>query len=43
MNLRANKDKRESKVPRGPLARQGPLDRLDPREPQDSPGQLGRL
>ena len=42
-NLRVSKDKRESKVPQGPLAHQGPLDQLDPKEPQDSPGQLGRL
>lgn len=38
-----NKDKQESKVPRDPLAPQGPLDQQDLREPQDSPGQWGHL
>lgn len=43
MNLRVNKDKQESKVPRDPLAPQGQLDQQDPREPQDSLGQWGHL
>ncbi|KAJ7397404.1 Collagen alpha-1(XIII) chain [Pitangus sulphuratus] len=38
-----NKDKQGSKVPRGPLDHQGPLDRLDLKEPQDVLGQLDPL
>lgn len=40
---RVNKDKRESKVPQGPLVHQGPLDQLDPKEPQDVLGQWDPL
>lgn len=42
-NLRVNKDKQEFKVLRGHPARQGLLDQLDPREPQDSLDRLGHL
>lgn len=38
-----NKDRRGSKVPRGPLAHQGPLDQLDLKESQDVLGQLDPL
>lgn len=38
-----NKDKQEFKVLRGHPARQGLLDQLDPREPQDSLDRLGHL
>ncbi|KAI1231622.1 hypothetical protein IHE44_0007698 [Lamprotornis superbus] len=42
-NARVNKDKQGSRVPRGPLVHQGPLDQLDPKESQDVLGQLDPL
>lgn len=42
-NCRVNKDKQGSKVPRGPLVHQGPLDQPDPKESQDVLGQLDPL